>query len=862
MLLLESDTPFPRPLSPSTRASILTTCRQPETVDAARSVAAILLNHYASVPTANDAPAASARPAPDADQGDSEDDEEVDRRSIQTGIQEARESILRKEQKLEWLLGQNYHKGPSCRHSPAAKHHHHHLSAPTTTLSSAASTSSSSTIRRPASSTPTASRIYHDESTSTVGAMPEFASRSLSDARDSVDSYAPSTIAESSHHRHSRLISTSSSMAPLLASARPSTAFSSRHGRGASTSTPTPIYSLDHFRDPGSPAVPTPPLQPLDSPSSFSRPFAHLQDLPPTTTTTSKKNKRNSLDSARDDLRDGRRASIPLDCQELSGGEKSELVWRSKKLEKLLGSRQALLDGHAAKVSPRRRWRSEDSELTTTTPTAATAAAGRESGEGTFEARRRARPSSITIPSSRSGVVQPEPAQISPTTVLPDDQERRDLSSSGPREARSDDTTLQDGSTTATKNDAPTRPAPLMHRSSSSPTYSTPTSPSLDLDLVALNASSAATSPTSGPSSSTVRSHHHLRPRHAFHRSKHTSLSSSVSSASTTTTPLDALEQARRDERRRKLEKVRRVLGERVPLGLVVHTRPQLYEYDEHDHHWSSTKTTSLVPGERSSAILMTKSKSRQMGERIKDVFKSDFAGTTGSGGGGPGGRKSAAAHLQDRENWVGTQSAPQLGVGGGGGAADKRIGQKNLATLAPLGVEALTKARKLESVSSASSEPLLVLDTRLLTPIYSAVVRRLAPTIAVPRSHPCCLHVSKGLGRSAAAAQTPALSLRRRRRSHESLGIILEFVVVVVNNDVAPRFGRPRVVSHALGQFERADVPEVDREPPVRPRARPARARRGRESVRGQRRRRWRGRRTVDDACCCCCCRRWSSRT
>jgi len=647
-MLLLNKKDFPRPPSANTRESIVMASRENAGLN---SVASILLSHYV-FPIGETAPptppsSSSSAQTHNATPSDSEEEEDnVDRRSVQTGIQEARESIIRKDEKLLWLLGKDFHKGPSCR--SASSTINNNLSVPTTsTTGSFTSSSGSSTIRRPASSTPTASRIYQDESNSTIGALPEFpsTSRSFAEPRDSVDSFAPSTISDS--HRHSRLISTSSSTAPLLSSARPSTtsATSSPHRRvlsagvlPTSNSTSTTPFTLNHFESSlDSPGLPTPPLQPLDSPS---RPFAHLQDLPSSSSSNSySRTQRNSLDSAKDDLLFGRRESIPFGlCQELSEKEKSELVRRNKKLEKLLGGESLHsgpkkigtgpkngVEGSGVKVQ-RRRWHSEESQLA-------------EGGDG-FEGRRMARPVSISIPSLRLGAQSP--AQVSPTTVLPDD----DLSPTSSHPT----------------NSTTTRPtATLMHRSSSTPSPLTSPSrssrPSLDLHLFPSNSSSTSTARTA-------------RPRNLHHRS---------SSQSSST-----FDQEKRDERRRKLEKVRRVLGERVPLGLVVHTKPQLYDYEEHE------LAPPAVGGGKGGNAMM-KSKSRQMGEKLKEVFVKAEA----AAGGGESSKKRSSAREQDRENWVGTQSAPQLGVSG----SEKRT-TKMSAPGGIQGVEALTKARKLESVS------------------------------------------------------------------------------------------------------------------------------------------------------------------
>ncbi|GAA5894771.1 uncharacterized protein JCM6883_002203 [Sporobolomyces salmoneus] len=647
MFLLQKENPvdFPRPPASATRSSIMMTSRQLSGKEASQSIASILLNHYvfpegdsskATLPTAQTWQASKQ----EEDDDEEEEEDKADKRSIQTGIKEAKESIVRKEQKLEWLLGENYHKGPHCRTSP------NNLSSSSTSSSDVAS---SSPIKRSTSATPTPNRNHQqqDEATSTIGALPEFPSRSLSEGRDSVDSVnAPSTV---DYHRRSRVISTSSSTAPLIASStRRSTtstrdipsppplpsSTSSPHRRVFSTGVLPPSTAAPFSFDPPllSPALPTPPLQSLDSPTS-SRPFAQLQTVTPI------KNKRNSLDSARDDLREGRRESIPLDCQELSEKEKSELVRRNKKLEKLLGSR---ITGAATNVatnlkSSRRRWHSEDSELVANDDVGSGGGGG--DGHG-FDGRRTARPDSISIPSSQIEAVRQQPAPISPTTMLPLD----DVSSCqlGP------ELSAEHQPTSSTSTNEPRPYSPRMQRSSSTPPFSSPTSPTFDLHLVPSNSSSTATTP------STIRS---PKPR-----------------SSPFTRGYDSIEQEKRDERRRKLEKVRRVLGEKVPLGLVVHTKPQLYDYEQYE-------LSPATSGTASSSMGMNKSKSRQMGDRLKEVFK----------------QPERMGGVHDRENWVERRDTPQTspdkkgntkaggGAGGGGGGLQ--------------GVEALTKARKLESL-------------------------------------------------------------------------------------------------------------------------------------------------------------------
>ncbi|GAA5859385.1 hypothetical protein JCM5353_000284, partial [Sporobolomyces roseus] len=523
-------------------------------------------------------------------QEESSEDEE-DTRSIHTGIKEARESIIRKDDKLKWLLGEGFQQGPNGKSSQGSS-----------STSSTGSNKSTSTIRRPITTTPTASRTAN-ESTSTLSALPNFPSLASAEQRDSVDSYSsPSIDSHSSPHRHSRLISTSSSTAPLLHSARPSTSSTS------TTRTPPPTIHLPsspHRRVlstgvipsnspysflPLSPALPTPPLQPLDSPS---RPFTYLQDLP----SPNSNSKRNSLDSAKDDVLSGRRESIPLNCHELTEREKSELVKRSKKLERLLGSRVGV------KGERRRGIDEEESE-----------AGGRE---------RKSRPKSIDL----SLLVQSVPsAPISPTTVI------NDLSP----------TSTSNTSQPTTTNLSPSR-APNMRRSSSSP--------------------SPMVSPLHSPTSSTPPSH----PELYLTRSNSSSNPSTKTRRLSRSGPDSRAKEKERDERRKKLEKVRRVLGERVPLGLVVHEKPQLYE-DEGVH-----------------GTVMGKSKSRQMGDRIKEVFHGNKS------------EEKRARKDRDRENWVGTQSAPQMGE-----SERKRQGEVKWEASGKggrQGVDALTKARKLESL-------------------------------------------------------------------------------------------------------------------------------------------------------------------
>jgi len=567
---------FPSPPPRSTSDSILMSSSHSESN---QSIASILLSHYVWPASPKSRQQSTLKP-----QEESSEDEE-DTRSIQTGIKEARESIIRKDDKLKWLLGEGFQQGPNGKSSHSS------------TTSSTGSNKSSSSTRRPLSATPTASRTAN-ESTSTLPALPDFPSRSLSEQRDSVDSYStPSIDSHSSPHRHSRLISTSSSTAPLLHSARPSTSSTTRtppttlpiptspHRRVLSTGVIPPNSPYSFL--PLSPALPTPPLQPLDSPT---RPFTYLQDLP----SPNSNSKRNSLDSAKDDLAHGRRESIPLNCHELSEREKSELVKRSKKLERLLGSRVG--------VKGERRRIEEDDE---------------EGG------KRKLRPKSIDL----------SLAHLAPTTPLDD------LSPTS--------TTPQPSS-----NLSPSK-APIMRRSSSSP--------------------SPMVSPLHSPTSTTPQPELYLT------RSNSSSNTQSTKTRRLSRSGPDSRTKVKeRDERRKKLEKVRRVLGERVPLGLVVHEKPQLYE-DE--------------GGGVGVGVGMGKSKSRQMGERIKGVLLS---------GSGAKSEEKKARRDRDRENWVGTQSAPQMGEG-----EKKRAGEGKWEPSAKggrQGVDALTKARKLESVSLESS--------------------------------------------------------------------------------------------------------------------------------------------------------------
>ncbi|GAA5924056.1 uncharacterized protein JCM15063_005535 [Sporobolomyces koalae] len=552
----------------------------------ATTIATILLQHYASV--------AVSRVAPSTDQPltyATSDDEDADTRSIQTGIKEARDSIARKDDKLRWLLGDNFEQGPNGK--PRAE------------------TAGSSTTLRSARSSAVRSS---EEASSTVSALPDFPPRatSLSEQRGSVDSCV---TVDTTHQRHSRLISTSSSTAPLLSSTpRPSTT-----SIGEDPARPTApgasrrrVVSLgvntSDAQSPGASSTngaPTPPLQSLDSPS---RPFAYLRDLSPSAS------KRFSLDSAKDDLKNGRRESIPLDCQELTIQEKSELVRRNKKLEKLLGSQ---VGTHAHEP---RRTRSEE-----------------ETGAGIAERRSIARPVSIQIPSVQLGALSSSTA-ISPTT---------DCSPTSKPHPTSDHV-----------GPSPRTRAPHMYRSSSTPSYSPLASPTSTSPFSPALQLSRTDSSSLHPTVRLGRNGSHLGSNRAIDHE--------------------------RDERRKKLDKVRRVLGERVPLGLVVQAKPQLYEY-EHDEHLSGTNSASTTTATTAST---SKGKSRHMGERLKEVFVKADTGKKASG--------STKWHQHDRENWMATPSANLSG-------GERKMTNGNWdgpAHSAGLqGVEALTKARKLESL-------------------------------------------------------------------------------------------------------------------------------------------------------------------
>ncbi|GAA5877598.1 hypothetical protein JCM1840_005853 [Sporobolomyces johnsonii] len=638
MLMLRHDaTPnFPSPLSPSAMSAVSSTLsfrRRPITFPSSsnplpvastfRSIAATLLEHYVSPSFRQEDRLVRALWA---DDDVFEEDEDADTRSIQTGIREAQASITRKDDKLRWLLGPNFQQGPNAGSSAEAS-----------SFGTTGSNSSSSTIRRPPKNHLGLAHGYalrNDASTpadSSSTIMPfsdsPLHARALSDG--SIDSLAPSLHMHDSPpagSRHQRLVSTSSSLAPLIhkvSTSSNSASSSIMHRRGVSTGTLATSSSSApslSFNDAGpipSPARPTPPLQRLED-ESTSHPFDSLAPAIPHSSSglgAPLSPRRISLDSALEDYRSGRRESLPLNRNELSEQEKRELVRRSKKLEQLLGTRVGERDARHVFV-----------------------------GKGAVE---NVPPAGMISPTNTSFPIPPAPGRpsiapcssaLSPTAA----------SFSSSSTSYASDTRRTSYLSHSSSNASLSR-SPGMQRSSSSP---------------------------SRRSSSFSSAH---SPDHMYF-----SYTSGQRRRISTFDRQDlARERKERDERRRKLEKVRRVLGERVPVGLVVPPK---------DPGKAEEEGVKVVAGGAS----MTKSRSK-MGEIFKGAL---LGGLKGNGHG----KKASGSHdevnpppTQPQEAFVQVEvqaqregrrretSAPEQGVRALAGGAH--------------GVDALAKARKLESL-------------------------------------------------------------------------------------------------------------------------------------------------------------------
>ncbi|BGP37233.1 hypothetical protein JCM10449v2_001138 [Rhodotorula kratochvilovae] len=345
MLMAEVRSPtFPSPLPSSTVSSIAVTLaatrRSPaaskQRTDVARQTLATLLGHYVSPVSfgrraepggriafassvADDALIIDAFPSPPAPSvvaaasstasttsDDDDDDPDADTRSIAAGIRDAHASIARKDDKLRWLLGDNFQPGASPRAGSS--------SAPTRSSPQPARTR----------------ELSHESSMSSLAA--------------GSGSSSPVTVSK----RHQRFTSTSSSTAPLLnedaaSASRPPLSPTSRsflHKRGVSTGSalinaasppPLPLQQTSR-RISGEITLPPQPFGDLApaiphvaAPSSSLAPPAPLSP------------RRTSLDSALDARRAGG-TQRPMNCNNLSAEERRALVRRSKKLEGFFGA--------------------------------------------------------------------------------------------------------------------------------------------------------------------------------------------------------------------------------------------------------------------------------------------------------------------------------------------------------------------------------------------------------------------------------------------------------------------------------------------------------------------------------------------
>ncbi|GAA6059803.1 hypothetical protein JCM10212_003698 [Sporobolomyces blumeae] len=498
-----------------------------------------------------------------------------------------------------------------------------------------------------------------------------------------------------------------------------------------------------------------------------------------------------------------RRGSLPFDCQELSEQEKSERVKRSKKLDKILGTRAATqrVGVHSAPtLSPvsrtpvganspnlrsdsdaferatafRDQTRSPDDPVGSGLPPAISRHVPSLSlghpvrtlslgAEPEFDLEAPSSPGARstshllggTRPSFSSSVLttdEPPPALNHEPTVS-ESQFEVDESIDDARETR-----LGSLDGTGAFDDPPgkaTRRAPLMHRSSSTPSVGSARTSSFSSTSGSppyqLHASHSKNADPYGP-------YHTTRPR-----------GSSSSSAEPT------ILEIQRDERRKKLEKVRRMLGDRVPVDLVVHAVPSLYE-DVDLRAFEREGSTGAGGGGGVGGVGMNTSRSRQVGERIKEVLlfrTSPPTSHTPAYPEHPRSQRHAGDRLHSsktkdrktgrtRDDAAGTQSAParsthrspgrRAGMGSTTGIplpesrrdasrdGKKRASVEGLPVPAgKQGVDELTKARKLESLFGDLPPRSLYLSTPHAAPMLaSSSAGSLSPrrTLFHRRSH------------------------------------------------------------------------------------------------------------------------------
>ncbi|KPV77020.1 uncharacterized protein RHOBADRAFT_51986 [Rhodotorula graminis WP1] len=634
---------FPAPLPSSTVSalalSLATTRTAPpkQRTEASRRTLATLLGHYVSRAAFGDileaderAPSSSSSdrdlvlgvfpdpPPRAADAADEphndEDEDDADTRSIAAGIRDAHASIVRKDDKLRWLLGDNF--------QPGAK----------------ASSSSSSLSTRGA---PHHLHLGGAGANGKVKAAQQARARELSGAStaSSTTSAAPGdAIAAASSKRHQRLTSSTSSTAPLLLHdpADPTSSSSPTSSPSRPSFSPNGRTSFLHRRvlSAGNERIHAPPPAALLSTSledaaaaapaheprlaaSPARPFADLAPAvphvrgaspgpgpalgPPSPTSP----RRVSLDSALDAHRGGGGGGggVLLHCDSLSAEQRRALVRRSKKLEGFFGA--PFQESAAARVLVDRR----------------PGVQGGGGGAGDGLGRDEVSPTNASFTVERPlplGSSAPAAATASSGASTSTSSRRASLAPPGPTAGYA----FGSPTSRSTRLDA-RRPSALSLSASSQGSLT---------NLARHPSSTSTTSPSLSPRSPT-----NPGGRPSLHRSssspsrgrRSSSFSSLADTRHTYFSERVAADRARdeRDERRRKLDKVRRVLGERVPLALVV-------PGDD------PTATTATAAAAAAAGVAPAMGRDRSRGGALRDrIMRRPHGGaagsSTGAGGGG-----------------------------------------------------------------------------------------------------------------------------------------------------------------------------------------------------------------------------------
>ncbi|GAA5974153.1 hypothetical protein JCM11641_003469 [Rhodosporidiobolus odoratus] len=598
----------------------------------------------------------------------SEEEDDADTRSIATGIREAHESIARKENKLRQLLGENWQQGPHATpaSSPAPSSKRAWSTRPVSYSPETSMPGSSHTVRPPR---PSQSAIRRGDSfESDLSAVSPVSS-------------PPSVPPEGDRVRsHHRFVSTSSSQTPLIdepsspssPAASPPRSFLHRRGmssQGGLIYAPSSLTlpSAKPGLPPVSPAIPTPLLQrDLDSPSTVGKPF---QDLAPAVPISPPHGaglragpsspRRTSLDSSLDFVYGHPRAAgggIPLNKNALTANEKRQLVRRSKKLEGFFGATFQEEAAHRVLSGGRGGQPESVSPTNTAFPLPASVpAAGASSG----------RPAAASLSSAITGHARQAslapPCPQSHAIPWPSYQ-------SGTRTRQATDLSHLSRSS-STSSLAP--PSPTY--SHPPPTHSRSSTSGLQPTFARMYRSSSSPSRRSSSFSSLAS------PDHAY-------FSHHPRRMSTFEREDQAREREReREERRRKLDKVRRMLGERVPVSLVC----------------GEDENEGLGVGSASVSAPMTKAKST--GGAVSGLLKgvklgggTGGSGAAGGGGGVAGQEKQLAVppraggdagwtYVEPHEDARSRVATPNRPMPAG------RVGRQ--------GVEALNKARKLESL-------------------------------------------------------------------------------------------------------------------------------------------------------------------